>query len=59
MSKVFLVVGIVLWFVFQDTLLPRTHSGLDWKRIVIAAVVGGSSAVVGALVGLAIERRQR
>ena len=59
-SNVFMVAGLGLYLVvFPDIFGPRTHDGFDWKRVMLAAGVGAGSAVVGALIGLLIERLRR
>jgi uncharacterized membrane protein len=54
---VFLVIGIVVFQVVAPNLFPTpAGGGINWTRSIMAGVVGGACAALGAVVGLLIDK---
>lgn len=58
-SWAFLIVGVILFQVLEpDLLVDSTKDRFDIMHVVIVTFVGVGCAVVGAMIGVAIEKRR-
>ena len=57
---IFRVIGIAIFQVVAPNLFPTpAGGGINWTRSIMAGVVGGACAALGAIVGLLIDKARK
>lgn len=60
LGRVFLVLGLLVWFLVRDALFPRSPGTvIDWTRALAAGAFAGGGAALGHGLGWLVDRRRR